>query len=298
VLSRLDVRWAAAGCALSFLIIVGLAIRWQILLRQQALSFPFGKIFSLTWAGQFFNSILPGSTGGDLIKIYQLCRFAPTRKAAAVATIFTDRLSALIALVVLAGIGFLVQPAPLRVIAGERVSASGALALMAAAGAVGLLVLWLLLRWGRGSKWVDRVERTFAAARRHFVLSPQLFVVGVLAFGVHVINFSVVYLFARALGIAVSYTQILTMMPVVLFVVLIPVTINGHGLRELLLIAYFTEMSVTVSGHAGVGYNETAIALSLVMVANDLIWSLPGGLAYLMRFRAPGGSELVAPSAD
>lgn len=38
------------------------------------------------------------------------------------------------------------------------------------------------------------------------------------------------------------------MMPVVLFLVLLPITINGHGLREVLLIGYFTQMGITASG--------------------------------------------------
>ena len=82
MLTRLHVGWAVAGWALSSLMIVGLAVRWRIFLRQQNIALPFLTIFSLTWAGQFFNSILPGSTGGDVVKIYQLCRLAPDRKAA------------------------------------------------------------------------------------------------------------------------------------------------------------------------------------------------------------------------
>jgi hypothetical protein len=66
----------------------------------------------------------------------------------------------------------------------------------------------------------------------------------------------------------------------------------GHGLRELLLIAYFTQMGLTLNGHPESGAREIAIAWSLILVANDLLWSLPGGIWYLVRFK----SLYAAPS--
>ena len=54
-----------------------------------------------------------------------------------------------------------------------------------------------------------------------------------LAFAIHLVNFLVTYLLARALGISITPpSKSLLMMPVVLFLVMLPVTINGHGLRK------------------------------------------------------------------
>lgn len=105
-----------------------------------------------------------------------------------------------------------------------------------------------------------------------------------LAFAIHLLNFLTIYLFARALHIPISYGQVLLMMPVVLFLVLLPVTINGHGLREVLLIGYFGYLGITAAGTSGAQVRETAVALSLLAVANDLFWSAPGGLIYLIYF--------------
>jgi hypothetical protein len=68
----------------------------------------------------------------------------------------------------------------------------------------------------------------------------------------------------------------------------LPITINGHGLRELLLIAYFTQLGVNLGARTDISVREVAVAFSLLMVANDLLWSLPGGWQYLMRFRGAG----------
>ena len=286
-MTRLHFGWALAGFAVSFLIIVGLAVRWRIFLRAQKIELPFITIFSLTWAGQFFNSILPGSTGGDVVKIYQLCRLAPDRKAGAAATVFVDRLTALLALVVLAGISFVIDPAPLGILSTESLSPRMMLGWLLLALAVMVIVAWLMFRLIRSTHWGGRVIRTLAAVKDNLSFNWGFLAAILLAFAIHLANFSIAYLFARALGISITYLQILLMMPVLLFLVLLPITINGHGLRELLLIGYFTQMGITLSGHPESGVREIAIALSLLLVTNDLLWSIPGGIWYLVRLKAP-----------
>jgi glycosyltransferase 2 family protein len=285
VFTRLHPGWALAGWALTSLLIAGLALRWQIFLREQKIELPFPTIFSLTWAGQFFNSFLPGSTGGDVVKIYQVCRLVPDRKAAAAATVFVDRLSALLALLVLAIIAMVVDPVPLRVLSAQSLSAR-MLYWLLFLGVVALAGAAVLFRKIRLTLWGGRLVRTLAAAKDNFNVNRSLWAAVFLAFAIHLINFLIAYLFARALGISITYLQILVIVPVVIFLVMLPVTINGHGLRELLLIAYFTQMGITLSGHPESGAREIAIAWSLILVANDLLWSLPGGIWYLVRFKS------------
>lgn len=285
ILERVDFRWAVCGWALTFFMILLLAFRWRLFLKQQQVEVRFSTIFGLAWAGQFFNSILPGSTGGDVVKVYQLCRILPDRKAAAAASILADRLSALIVLVGFAAISFLLEPAPLKLVLRDRLSPQSILltvvGFMAAAAATSY-VLWLFLR---RTSFAARVRRVFAGVRQCFSGNARLMGAFVLALALHTLNFSIVFVFARSLGLTMSYGQTLLMMPVILFLVMIPVTINGHGLREVLLIAYLSAMKVTVAGHPEFKTLDTAVALSLLTVANDLLWSLPGGVWYLTKFR-------------
>jgi uncharacterized protein (TIRG00374 family) len=286
VLNRLHFEWALAGWAVTSLIFVGMTLRWQIFLRQQGIFLAFGTVFSLTWAGQFFNSILPGSTGGDVVKIYQLCRLAPDRKAAATATVFVDRLTALLALLVLAAISFSLDPTPLRILSAGSISPTILLGGLVLGAILIAAVAWLILHLFRSTRLAGRVIRTLAAVKDNLSLNGGFLAAVFLAFAIHLANFSGIYLFARALGLSITFPQILLMMPIVLFLILLPITINGHGLRELLLIGYFTEMGVTLTGSPGRGVREIAVALSLLMVTNDLLWSIPGGIWYLLRFRS------------
>lgn len=285
VLSHVQWRWVALGWALTSLLVVGLAVRWRIFLRAQGIDLPFATLFSLTWAGQFFNSALPGSTGGDVVKIYQLCRLAPDRKAAAAATVVVDRLVALLALVLLAGIAFIIEPAPLQLFWRSFSIASKVpwlvLALILSLATGGLILFRL-----RSTLWGGRLIRTVVAARENLFLDRRLVAAFGLAFAMHFVNIAVAYFFARALGTSLTFLQVLVILPVVAFLVMIPVTINGHGLREWLLIGYFTQLGVVIPGHPESGVKEVAVALSLLLVANDLLWSIPGGIWYFVKFKS------------
>lgn len=283
ILARIEWPWALLALLLGGLLIAALAFRWRIFLRQHQIALPFGQVLSLTWAGQFFNSFLPGTTGGDVFRIYQACRLAHNRKAAAAASVLTDRFSALVALLGMAVVAFLLEPAPVRALAGHEFSPPAFWGLCALGMALALL-LWALWRRLDLHSWLGRLERTLAATLQGLLRpNKELAFAFALAFAIHLLNFFIIYLLARSLGISITYFQVLLMMPVVLLLVLLPLTINGHGLRELLLIAYFAQMSVHLVERGEIGYREVALALSLLMVATDLLWSLPGGLHYLAR---------------
>lgn len=65
--------------------------RWQVLARPQGLELSFKKLFSLTMIGSFFNTFMPGSVGGDLIKAWYVAGQAPDRRTRAVFSVLLDR---------------------------------------------------------------------------------------------------------------------------------------------------------------------------------------------------------------
>lgn len=292
ILARLTWEWAALGSLLTGVLILILASRWRIFLQQQKIDIPFGTVVALTWAGQFFNSLLPGSTGGDVFKIYQICRRVPERKAAAASTVLIDRASALLALLVLASFAFFFEPAPLQAIIGKKFSHLN-MGWLIGLCVLGLAAIWRFWRTARSLPWIKKIEQAFREVAKGLAFNSRIALATVLAFVIHLLNFLIVYFFARSLDISIGYGQVLLIMPVVLLVVMLPVTINGHGLRELLLIAYFSQMGIRIGDRTDIGYQDVAVALSVLMVANDLLWSLPGGLSYLTRLRGAPRSSLV-----
>jgi len=285
VLAVADKKWILAGSVLSPLLIIGMAIRWRIFLRTQGIQLPLSKLIGLTWAGQFFNSALPGSTGGDVVKIYQLCRLVPNRKAAATATVFVDRVIALSALLVLGIFAVALEPAPLLGLS-RSFTVGMPLQWVLLVAAVAIIAGSLFFIRMRSTIWMGRVARTLAAARLNFAFNRSFLAGFGLALAMHLLTVLISYCFARALGLSVSYVEVLIIVPAVALLIMLPVSINGHGLREVLLIGYFTQLHVTSAGQSAIGVREIAVAFSLIQVANDLLWSLPGGLWYMMRVKS------------
>lgn len=95
----IDYGWllVAAG-----LLAVGLSLqlfRWYLLVRALDLPFTVRNAFRLGMVGVFYNTFLPGSVGGDLVKAYSIARAHPERKTRAVATVIADRALGLFGLI-------------------------------------------------------------------------------------------------------------------------------------------------------------------------------------------------------
>jgi uncharacterized membrane protein YbhN (UPF0104 family) len=98
-------------------------VRWYVLVRAQMLPITLGGAVRLGLVGNFFNSFLPSSVGGDVVKAVAVAR-TQRRRTAAITTILLDRaigLWALVWLVALLGGGFwLADDTPFRANAGLR----------------------------------------------------------------------------------------------------------------------------------------------------------------------------------
>ena len=88
--------------ALAFLAAVGVFslqyVRWYVLVRALDLPFTLRNAFRMGMVGTFYNTFLPGSVGGDIVKAVFIARGQTDRKAAAVATVVADRLIGLFGL--------------------------------------------------------------------------------------------------------------------------------------------------------------------------------------------------------
>jgi uncharacterized protein (TIRG00374 family) len=84
------------------------ALRWHLLLKAQELHITYWNALRLTFIGIFFNTFMPGGTGGDLAKAYYVWD-SGSKRAAAVTTVFLDRVVGLYAMLGLASVMALLQ---------------------------------------------------------------------------------------------------------------------------------------------------------------------------------------------
>ncbi|HEY0008528.1 MAG TPA: lysylphosphatidylglycerol synthase transmembrane domain-containing protein, partial [Tepidisphaeraceae bacterium] len=78
-------------------------LRWHALLGALGITLTLSRAFVLNMVGAFYNTLMLGSTGGDVLKAYYAARQVPARKTAAVMSVIIDRVIGLLALIILGG---------------------------------------------------------------------------------------------------------------------------------------------------------------------------------------------------
>ncbi len=92
-------EWLAAA-ALLMVVAASLQIyRWYLLVRALDLPFAVRNAYRLSLVGIFYNTFIPGSVGGDLVKAYFIAHAHPERKSRAIASVIADRALGLFGLI-------------------------------------------------------------------------------------------------------------------------------------------------------------------------------------------------------
>lgn len=282
VFSELDVR----GLGVAFLWLLGgilcVVTRWWRLLNIAGCSASWWQSLRLTWLGLFFNIIVPGLTGGDVIKAVLVVREHPERKSHAFVSVFVDRLIGLLALALLCAAVILIQG---ETFADLRIP----VLLFLAAGVIGGAVYAtpFLRRLVRYDAWVDRLplggalrqldEATLLYSRHPVQVGFTLLI----SFANHFCVILGIVALGRAFGDAMPLGHYFAVVPVANTVTALPLSPGGWGLGEAAY-RYLFEL-VGYSGTIGVA---VSITFRLCMMALGIL----GGLFLL----APGNDTSLA----
>lgn len=261
----LDVRlWLAALVALVVAQLVS-SLRWQLLAAPMHFADSYGRYVRLYFVGMFFNLVLPTSVGGDVVRAWYLGG-ERGRRGPAFLTVLADRGFGVAVLVVMACVAAVFVPIAMP---GWMVSIVVGLAIGCVVGVMTLPLLPVLTRvaWV-GPKLVPLVEMVQLYLRQ----PGLLVVVTVLSLLVQLSSVSQVWLVSVGLGLDVSFGYLAVVVPLVSLLTLVPISLNGMGLREVGLVVLLAPVEVTAA---------QAVSLSLLHFAVNLVVSLAGGVCYL-----------------
>jgi uncharacterized membrane protein YbhN (UPF0104 family) len=265
-------------------IVAGL-FRWHLFLSAQGLGLSLGRTAEISFVAHFFNSVLLGSAGGDLMKALYAARETHHLKAESVMTVVVDRLVGLFATLFFAALMMIPNLDLLRT-HGRLAAVSGVvLGSLAIVTVVVVLSFWggLSRLWPNARNMLAKVpkgalvERSLLAARG-FGKRPGTLLTA-LAWSMLLNSACVLQIWAltRGLGVHVPLRWLMVIIPTVVFLSSIPITPNGLGVRENLYVWMLTVPEIGVPA-------TTALSLSLLAFAGSLLWSLVGGVVYL-KFR-------------
>jgi glycosyltransferase 2 family protein len=267
--------WLLLACALVLVDRTLMAWRWIALLRPLTAHAPprLGDVIRVFFVSTFVGTFLPASVGGDAVRAFSLSRYN-VAAAPAVASVVMDRALGVVSILLLGLFSLAVLHADVPrgvyvvLVMGGAASIAAAVVIFSdriaelAARAIAR-VPGTRIRHG-GQSLLDAV-RTYR--HHHGVLAAVL----VYSVAVQVIRVLQAWCLGRALHIEAPVTLYFVTIPVILLIMLLPITVNGLGTSQ----AAFLWTFVT----AGVA-RPAAFALSILFVALGVLGNLPGGLLY------------------
>lgn len=265
-------HWLMAVAMLVFSQVVS-ARRWQLMAQALGLEGSFGQLTGYYFIGMFFNLILPTSVGGDVVRAYYLTQ-RTGQKFATFVSVLVDRLNGLMVLLAMAAVAVTVM---YRAVPGWIVLFVWGTALC---GWLGILLLPWLARWGKkGPERIQQVRTMLQLLHR-----PGLVIqTSLLSLVVQIANVILVWQVGLALHADIPPGYYWVLVPMVSVLTLVPVAMNGMGVRE----------GGTTLLLAPLGVDQaTALTLAFLWFAVHVAVSLLGGLVYLFgRFPKPQQSS-------
>ena len=279
-LSQADMRYVLAGFGVCVLGLAARSIKWQFILKRMGIRIPFWRLMEVYTISYWFSTFLPGSLGGDLYKVYDIAR-ATDKKIRPVLAVVIERLTGVLALLAVTVIALLLYQRALPVPGWVLpVTISGAV--LATTGLLAMLLFFTPL-WKLANRWVPFTGKILGAEKaaqlgavsEELRGNKRLFIEAVLlGMVVQVLVLLAYYLMARAISDQITPNYFFTLYPLVEIASMVPVSINGMGVREGLTVFSMNYYQITpaVSMSMGILFRLIAIVLALI-----------GGLLLLFR---------------
>jgi len=292
-LARANPWFLVFALALYFLAVMLGALKWQIVVRAQAMDASLARLLVYSLVGLFFGNLLPSNVGGDVVRAYGLARATGRTEAAAI-SVLVDRLMGLVAWLGAAAVMAVLATATLaRGNEIEQIEVATAIvaALFIFASALmfsrrlsqRLLRLFELGLLRRLQPIAQRIYDALQIYRHSYrALASNL----ALSIAIVIVTTFVWYAVALALDIHISIFYFFLFNPLLVFVLLIPISFNGLGPKEATAVFFFGLIGVS---------SEAALAMSLIFHVILVLTSLPGGMLW---WRERGLAPGIAATAE
>jgi len=278
VARQASLGWLAFALLLYLAMLLASALRWGVLLRAQHVRLPFSFLTQSFLVATFFNNFLPSNIGGDVIRIADSAKAAGSKTLATTVVLIDRGLGVLgLALIAATGATIMQRMAVGPVGPGILWAGFGLGAIVATPALLMPEAVTKLLQPLRvfHREWVDeRIEKlTYALTR--FKETPAALAT---CFAGAVVVQAILVLFyvaiARSMNIPIGFAELAVIVPVSFIVQMVPLSVNGFGIREATFGFYFTRLGLPL---------ESALLVSFVGAALIMLFSLSGGVAYLSR---------------
>jgi hypothetical protein len=235
-------------------------LRYGALLTLAGVTAPFARLLQLQLTAVFFNAVVPGNIGGDVIKALYVARGAPaSRRTTILLIVFVERLLGLAGLVVLAALVAGVNGP--RLLESPLLRPLASVVLLLGAGLVGGAVAFVLVMrragarldaWTSGPSKVAKLLNQLVAAMRLLTSGPRSLALA-LAFSMamHALGMALFTSLTEAItGQDVPYSSVASVFPLGVLTMILPISPAGVGVGHVAFDRLFS--AIGLSGGANV----------------------------------------------
>lgn len=276
-LIRADIRFVMGGLFLSIMALFARTWKWKMILRRVGIRVSYGRLLEVYTISYWFNTFLPGSIGGDLYKIYDVSR-ASNKNIRPAATVIIERLTGMLSLLAVAMTALIMYRHELYVPAWMIWLSMGLSSLAVAC------LLSVLLYFGPMWKFLthfipflkkvlhpDKVESLVTVSnelRSNHRLFTEAFLYGVI---VQVLVLAAYYVMALAISRDIAGAYFFTLYPLIEIASMIPISINGIGIKEGLMVFSLKYSNITPSVSMSMSILFRLIAAGLACIGGLLL---------------------------
>lgn len=261
---------------LGVLINMASSFKWWMLLRSQLILVGYWRLFSYYLVGQFYNQVLPTSVGGDVVRSYELGRFTG-RQADALASVFVERFTGVLVLLIIAGGAVLAQVSRFD---------SAYIYISLVVFTIGLsLIAWLvldlkaynwlkkqsLLRFNSSAALFIKLDKLLASISGYRDPPSALIIAFANSFLFYFLAVVNVYVTALVFQFDVSFLDMLIATPVIMLLMNLPISLGNLFLMEASYTGVFALM----------GYSPAlGLSVALTMRMKSLFDGMLGGILH------------------
>jgi len=245
--------------------------RWRLILKQLGSNIAYFTALRYLWIGVFFNQALPSSIGGDAVRGYYLCKNEDYSISEATIGVLLDRVIGLLGLVLLVIFTIpLIFESIVTPLTKWTILAIIIVALLAI-----IMSLIIDLIPNKFSQWkIMNGLVKFSSKGREVLFSFYGMLSIILSLIIHLTFVFAAWLLAYGMGLDISLTGMLLIVPITNLLIALPISIAGWGVREGLFIAGLGYLNVS---------SDAALALSILYGLLMLVVSLPGLIDWILQ---------------
>lgn len=248
--------------------------KWQRLLQAAGTKRSVGELFQLNLIAVFYGLALPGQLSGEVIKAIRLGERSE-RRGVVYASVWLDRLTGLVGLVVIGLAGLGIGPWPARPFWGLDLILAGLAGVLVLCSVVLVLPKIQVADIGKGP--LDgqlTILARLEAWRQRLIASTGLdlsvgsiCVAIALATAFQALNVMANWSSSLALGLSISPLTLGWVIPVFALLQLLPISIGGIGVRDVTFVTLLGLYNVAV---------QQALALSLIALGQLVLLGVTG----------------------